>query len=223
MTRWWTVLRCLTLVGCAAGADVDSDSADVTSNAPSTAAHEDYDTWVSTLSAKGIAISTTTPTLVGVRSPNTRVAQKFDDKMVLLGLDHVATSFAASTHPWFERNAAAPDVDHDGKPDVGMLAPGTFHATLAGSTYGAPKFAVALHNGSGSLPGWRNTNGDDQYEPSEIAASEQRGDLLTAILVHAAGPGSIAPIGCQVMAPADVNAVAKIVGKSFDYVLIDAD
>lgn len=222
MTRWWTVLRCLTLVGCATPMAVDA--ADDESAATTTSATtEDYDQWTATLAAKGITVSTTTATLVGVRTPDTRVAQKFDDRIIVLTTAKTATSFAASTHPWFERNAGAPDVDHDGKPDVGMLKPGSYHAKLAGSTYGAPKFAVSLPNGTGALPGWRNTNGDDQYEDAEKAASDARGDKVTDILVHAAGPGSIAPIGCQVMAPTDVNAVAKLVGSSFDYVLIDGE
>lgn len=212
-------------MGCAAPAAVDAadEGNDAVTAAASSAAPEDYGTWVDTLAAKGITVSATTATLVGVRSPNTRVAQKFDDRIIVLTTSKTATSFAASTHPWFKRNAAAPDVDGDGIGDVGMLKPGSYHAKIAGSTYGAPKFAVSLPNGSGALPGWRNTNGDDRYEDSEIAASEARGDRLTDILVHAAGPGSIAPIGCQVMAPADVNAVARLVGSSFDYVLIDAE
>ena len=104
-----------------------------------------------------------------------------------------------------------------------MLKPGKYRAHKVGTHFGAPKYAVSQTNGRAAVPGWRNTNHDDVYSPEEMAASDARGDLLTDILVHAAGNGSLPPIGCQVLAPADMNALAKLVGDDFDYELRDAE
>jgi hypothetical protein len=174
-------------------------------------------------SAGAEAVSETRPLVIGIRSANTHVKQAFDDMMIVKVPGKPDVTFAASTHPWFQNNAAATDADHDGVPDVGMLRPGRYRAHKVGTHFGAPKYAVSQTNGKAAVPGWRNTNHDDVYSEEEIAASEARGDLLTDILVHAAGNGSLPPIGCQVLAPADMNALAKLVGNDFDYELRDAD
>jgi hypothetical protein len=83
-------------------------------------------------------------------------------------------------------------------------------------------FDVTLPDGDPFLPGWRNTDRDDVYSPDEKSASDTRGDALSAILFHAAGPGSLAPIGCQVLAPADMSTLADLAGDTFDYVLVEA-
>jgi len=171
----------------------------------------------------GAGATSTRPLVIGVRSKDTHVRAVFDDQIIVRIPGHDDVAFAASTHPWFQRNAAATDADHDGVPDVGMLRPGRYHATRAGTHFGAPKYAVSQTNGAAAVPGWRNTNHDDTYSADEIATSEKRGDLLTDILVHAAGNGSLPPIGCQVLSPDDMNALAKLVGPEFDYELRDAD
>lgn len=166
---------------------------------------------------------TARPLVIGIRSKDTHVRVAFDDQIIVRIPGHDDVAFPASTHPWFQRNAAATDADHDGVPDVGMLRPGRYRATRAGTHFGAPKYAVSQTNGTAAVPGWRNTNHDDVYSSDEIATSERRGDLLTDILVHAAGNGSLPPIGCQVLSPDDMNALAKLVGNEFDYELRDAD
>jgi hypothetical protein len=180
-------------------------------------------TEVSDPDSDNAAATVTHATVVAVRSADTHVKIAFDDKMTVQIPGKPDVTFAASTHPWFQNNAAAPDVDHDGVPDVGMLKPGKYHAKKKGTTYGAPTYAVSQLNGNPAVPGWRNTNHDDVYSDAEKAASDARGDLLTDILVHAAGPGSIAPIGCQVLSRDDMNALAKLVGDEFDYELKDAE
>lgn len=163
------------------------------------------------------------PLVIGIRSKGTRVREAFDDRMVVKVAGKPDVTFAASTHPWFRSHPSATDADRDGVPDVGMLRPGKYRARKVGTHFGAPKYAVSQTNGKAAVPGWRNTDHDDVYSAEEIAASEARGDLLTDILVHAAGKGSLAPIGCQVLTPEDMNALAKLVGDDFDYELRDAE
>lgn len=162
-------------------------------------------------------------TVTGVRTRDVRVAQVFDDVMVVRDANGREVRFAASTHPWFQNSDQATDADRDGAGDVGLLKPGRYRATRVGTHYGAPKYSLRRLDGNALLPGWRNTDHDDRYSAEERAASDARGDLLSDILVHAAGPGSLPPIGCQVLSPDDMNALAKIVGDSFDYELVDAD
>lgn len=168
-------------------------------------------------------MSTARPLVIGVRSRDPRVRRAFDDLVIVRVPGKPDVTFPASTHPWFQRSAAATDADHDGVPDVGMLRPGRYRAHVVGAHFGAPKYALAQASGQAAVPGWRNTDHDDVYDAEEIAASEARGDLLTDVLVHAAGDGSLPPIGCQVLAPADMNALARLVGPDFDYELRDAD
>lgn len=162
-------------------------------------------------------------TVVAVRRREPRVAEVFDDVVTVRDARGRETTFAASTHPWFRNSANATDADGDRVGDVGMLKPGRYRATRVGSHYGAPKYALKQLDGNALLPGWRNTNHDDAYDADEVAASERRGDRLSDILVHAAGPGSLPPIGCQVLSRDDMNALARIAGASFDYELRDAD
>jgi hypothetical protein len=173
--------------------------------------------------AESEAVAAARPLVVGIRSKDTHVKEAFDDVIVVKIAGKPDVTFAASTHPWFEDSPSATDADRDGVPDVGMLKPGRYRAHRAGTHFGAPKYAVAQTNGKAAVPGWRNTNHDDVYSADEIAASERRGDLLTDILVHAAGKGSLPPIGCQVLAPDDMNALAELVGDDFDYELRDAE
>lgn len=173
--------------------------------------------------AEASGAATTRPLVIGVRARDTHVKEAFDDVIIVKVAGKPDVTFAASTHPWFTNSAAATDADKDGVPDVGMLKPGRYTARKVGTHFGAPKYAVSQTNGKAAVPGFRNTNHDDVYSDDEIEASNTRGDLLTDILVHAAGNGSLPPIGCQVLSPDDMNALAKLVGDQFDYELRDAD
>src|SRR5262249_45855228 len=138
-------------------------------------------------------------TVVGVRGKDPRVKPVFDERFVVLLPDERVFTFAGSTHPWYAFHSFPRDVDHDGLGDVGMIKPGRYRAMRAGFHFGAPTYGVTLPNGDPFLPGWRNTDHDDTYSAEEKAASDARGDALDEILFHAAGTGSLAPIGCQVL------------------------
>lgn len=168
------------------------------------------------------AAAATPVSVIGIRTRSPRVAPIFDDALVVTTPDGGTVTFAASTHPWFRESLVATDADGDGTGDVGMLKPGRYRAKRVGSHYGAPKYALRRLDGDPLLPGWRNTNHDDRYDEDEMAASDRRRDVLSDILVHAAGPGSLPPIGCQVLSREDMNALARLVGDGFDYELRDA-
>jgi hypothetical protein len=156
-----------------------------------------------------------------------RSRQRFDDVVAVVTPTSVL-ELAASTHPWFARSSAPPDVAHDGIGDVGILRPGTYHAVARPPSRdlgGAPTFHVLTSAGQEGLPGWRDTNHDGVYDEGERSRSEERGDLLTAILFHRGGGGAPPPIGCQVLSRADLERFVEALGgrdADFDYVLIDA-
>ena len=154
-------------------------------------------------------------------------AKTFDDVLAVLKADGTVVELHASTHPWFTTSTAAPDVDGDGRGDVGMIKPGRYHAvprpgrTLAGQ----PTFHILTVEGSDRLPGWRDTNHDGTYDATERAASEARHDGVTAVLFHEGGPAAPAPIGCQVLDAVAIKSFVDAVGGSsaeIDYVLTDA-
>jgi hypothetical protein len=153
----------------------------------------------------------------------------FDDLAVVLPADGGPSVFLeASTHP-FEREGVAgvPDVDQDGARDVGMIRPGRYLAKGRGArlTGGHPAFDVTTPEGSGALPGIRDTNHDGVFSAEEDDASTRRGDRITAILFHRADGGAPPAVGCQVFSPEGIDRLTELVGgraATFDYLLVEA-
>lgn len=155
-----------------------------------------------------------------------RVRRAYDDLLLVLTPDRRVIRLAASTHPWeIEGGEGVPDVDRDGRPDVGILRPGKYIAVQRGSKQnilGARTYQVLKSDRSDKLPGVRNTDHDDVYSPAEHAASEARGDTLTAILFHQGGAGAPKAVGCQVLDADNMRRLIAEVGVQFDYLLVDA-
>lgn len=151
----------------------------------------------------------------------------FDDVVAVLKADGTVLELPAATHPWFTTSTAAPDVDGDGRGDVGMIRPGRYHAVPRPGRLlaGQPTFHIQTVEGSDKLPGWRDTNHDGVYDDAERKASETRHDALGAVLFHEGGPGAPAPIGCQVLDAVAIKTFVTAIGGAgadIDYVLVDA-
>jgi hypothetical protein len=146
-----------------------------------------------------------------------------DDTFVVLSPDHTVTTLSGSTHPWQIDDNYPLDVDHDGRPDVGMVKPGRYLVVSQGiDVAGAPSYYVYTEDGDYHLPAWENTDHDDRYSDEEKAASDERGDTVTDVLFHSQGPGAPVSIGCQVLSEESMVELADLVGESFDYILVDA-
>ena len=185
--------------------------------------------------AKGAGVTVgSAPVVVGIRGVTrsgvqhaTTTHEDFDDVIAVLVPGGAVVEVAASTHPWFTHSDDASDADGDGVPDVGMLKPGHYQVTPRPADRdlaGAPTFHVTTVDGADAVPGWRDTNHDGVYDDNERAASDERGDTLTAILFHQGGPPAPDPIGCQVFAAEDLRALVRAIGGrdvSFAYVLVD--
>lgn len=223
-------LASLGLVACAPAED---DAADDTASAA--ALTPAYAKWSAFADAHGVRATAGRARVVGIRGRDTTGRAHattvergvFDDSLVVLTADGRAVPLAVSTHPWERGSTSSPDVDGDGKGDVGMLAPGRYLAIARSADRniaGLPTWHVLNPSGVDGLAGARNTDHDGVYSEREVAASKSRGDRLTAILFHKGGAGAPAAIGCQVLDADGVAQLAKLVGgrDRFDYLLVDA-
>ncbi|MCA9794567.1 MAG: peptidoglycan-binding protein [Candidatus Eremiobacteraeota bacterium] len=150
---------------------------------------------------------------------------RYNDSFVVLRPGGGVEVLRGATYPGQNSSTSSPDVTGDGRGDVGMIAPGTYQVVPNGNHGGAASFHVRSEDGSGRLQGWRDTNHDGNYSDSERAASEARGDTLSAVLFHPGNPNSPRSIGCQTLSPPEYDRFLSAVGggrSSFSYTLIEA-
>jgi hypothetical protein len=152
--------------------------------------------------------------------------RRYDDTFVVLTPDGRARELRGATHPGQTRSSLSPDVNGDGVGDVGMIRPGNYTVVPNGPHRGAASFHVRTENGSGNIPGWRDTNHDGAFSDAERRASERRGDTLTEILFHQGGDSSPISIGCLTMPPAEYQRFLNAIGGGrarFNFSLVDAN
>ncbi len=182
----------------------------------------------------GVPLDDTSITVIGLRGFSvdqelhlTASTREYDDTFVVLS-PRAPVVLAGATHPWETSSSQSPDADGDRVGDVGMIRPGHYRATARPATRdiaGRPTYAVSLLDGSGFIPGWRDTDHDGVFSPEEVVASQRRGDHLSAILFHQGGEGAPPAIGCQVMAARDFERFVDAVGgpgATFDVIIVDA-
>jgi hypothetical protein len=212
------------LAGCSAADEpVDSEAA--------VALSEDYRAYADFARSEGADPAPGGVTVIGLRGLSidgklhpTTYADEYDDTLVVLRKDGTVERFPGATHPHHASAAGPPDVNGDAKPDVGMIKPGVYdivprEALIAGM----PSYPVMLR-GTGKLPGWRDTNHDGVLDEQERAASDRRGDYLTAVLFHQGEGGAPPAIGCQVLPASAMRAFVAAIGgprAKFRYVLVD--
>lgn len=141
------------------------------------------------------------PFLIGIRgvAPNETVTHptlhfpRYDDTFVLLTPTAPPLVFAGATHAYQSDSKLSPDVDGDGRGDVGSIRPGSYLLTDTRSMP-YPIFHLTLENGKdGNIPAYRDTNHNRELSPEEEEASKKRktgpqvnaqGDYATAVLLH---------------------------------------
>lgn len=155
----------------------------------------------------------------------TRIRSAYNDTLIILTRDGRVIEYRASTHPWELEAPGIPDVDGDGKADVGMIRPGSYVALRRPDNRnigGEPTYHLLTRSGSGKVPGYRNTDQDDVFSKAEQQASKKRGDTMTAVLFHReGGEDDPRPVGCQIVEAERMGEFADEVGERFDYWLVD--
>lgn len=174
-----------------------------------------YDHYKRMLEARGFTLDPTNPTVVGMRGLDTTgaahattSAAKYDDTLVVLTKDakgnpHVST-FPGSTHPGQSTSATmgsdgVPDVNGDKQADVGMINAGEYKVVPTHDHAGNKAWAIQTVDGSGVLPGVRDTNHDGKYSEAERNASQSRApaaDALTGVMIHQGGVANPWSTGC---------------------------
>ena len=204
--------------------------ADGASDAPG----RSFETYAAIATARGVTLSTTKPTVIGLRGlslagelHDTQASETFDDTIVVLTPDQHVIELAGSTHPWRKASSSVPDANGDGAGDVGMLRPGTYSIVPRDASQDILRqatFHVRTVAGSGNVPTWRDTDHDGVVSAAERAASEARGDLMSAVLFHVEADGAPAAVGCQVQSPESHKRFVTALGGrvAVQYVLVDA-
>jgi len=162
------------------------------------------------------------PTVLGLRNV-TGASRQYDDQFVVLKPNGTVERFSGATHPGQRTSTMSPDVNRDGRGDVGTIRPGNYKVVPNGPHGGAPSFLVETLSGSGHIPGWRDTNHDGTYSADERARSEARGDTLSGILFHQGNASSPRSIGCQTLSSNDYQRFLHAVGgrsARFTYTLV---
>lgn len=201
---------------------------------PSASERARYDHYAAIIRANGGQVNPNgQPTVLGLRGLSrdgnthaTTSARQYDDTFVVLTADGRAREFRGATHPGQNSSTASPDVTGDGRGDVGMIRAGNYSVVANGPHAGAASYHVRTTAGSGSLPGFRDTDHDGRFSSSEQAASERRGDRLTEVLFHQGGSSAPSSIGCQTLSPQEYSRFMAAVGGSrgsFNYTLVDAN
>jgi len=188
------------------------------------------------------------PFLIGIRgaAPNASETHplvhypRYDDTFVLLTRTAPPVVFAAATHAYQIDSKASPDVNRDGRPDVGSIRPGRYLLTDTLSMP-HPIFHLTLPDGkTGRIPAYRDTDHDGVISQAEALASETRkggpqvgseGDYATDVLLHTgfdAPPNAVHKfsIACQTCSLPWLELIrreAKASKGVLDYVLVNAE
>jgi peptidoglycan hydrolase-like protein with peptidoglycan-binding domain len=149
----------------------------------------------------------------------------YDDTFVVMRPDGTAHELRGATHPGQLRSSISPDVNRDGRGDVGMILPGNYVARPNGHYNGAPSFHVVRPDGNGRIPGVRDTNGDGVFSAAERERSRNAGHTMTEILFHQGYADRPRSIGCLTLSTANQAELIRLVGgsnRTFNFTLVDA-
>lgn len=162
------------------------------------------------------------PVVLGVRgidrtgrAHESTSARAFDDTFVVLNKNGSVTELRGSTHAG-QRTSSLVSA-------VGMIRTGNFNVVPNGvraKDNGMPSWHVRTKDGSGNIPGARDTNGDGRFSDAELA----RRSTMTEILFHPGTPDSPRSIGCQTLPPDEYRRFLAAVGsEGFSFSLVDAN
>ena len=202
----------------------------------------EWDTEKAWAEAHGVVIEPGKTTVIGKRRESLARSMKYEDTLVVFRSNGTIVRFVGTTKPAQMPNASSsvvPDVDKDGRKDLGIVRPGVYRA-VGDTKFGLPgqertAFKIVTEEGQGGLPAWRDLTGDGVFSPSERTSSEQRSYTISGIYIHYGfdpsgttlgngkyvGPWSV---GCQNILYDELDAFVEAVGgakASFRYAIVD--
>lgn len=225
-----------------AKAPADAEDPPVTASTPAPPEPTEWDTEKAWAEARGVVIEAGKTTVVAKRRGTLARSTTYEDTIVVFRSNGTIVRFVATTKPAQMPNPSSsvvPDVDKDGRKDLGIVRPGVYRA-LGDVTFGLPghertAFKIVTEEGNGNLPAWRDLSGDGVFSSSEQTSSEQRGYTISGIYIHYGfdsagttvgnaryvGPWSV---GCQNILYDELDTFVETVGgakATFRYAIVD--
>ena len=219
----------------------NDDDSPATTSTPAPEPSE-WDTEKAWAEARGVVIEAGKTTVVGKRRGSLARSSTYEDTIVVFRSNGTIVRFEATTKPAQMPNPSSstvPDVDKDGRKDLGIVRPGVYRA-VGDVTFGLPgqertAFKIVTNEGEGGLPAWRDLSGDGVFSASERSLSEERGYTISGIYIHYGfdpsgttlgkstyvGPWSV---GCQNIKYEELDSFVEAVGgpkASFTYAIVD--
>ncbi len=220
----------------------DADRSTTPTDPAPPAAPSEWDTEKAWAEARGVVIEPGETTVIGKRRGSLARSTKYEDTLVVFRANGTIVRFVGTTKPAQMPNASSsvvPDVDKDGRKDLGIVRPGVYRA-VGDTTFGLPghertAFKIVTEEGQAGLPAWRDLTGDGVFSPSERTLSEQRSYTISGIYIHYGfdpsgttlgngkyvGPWSV---GCQNILYDELDTFVEAVGgakASFRYAIVD--
>ncbi len=193
------------------------------------------------------SVKLTRPVLIGIRGAKLgdpedhplHCVPQYDDCYVLCSPGSMQSVLRGALHSYQANSKLSPDVDHDGRGDVGTIRPGRFVLRHDPNSAPYPVFFVTAPNGSGNLPCWRDVDHDQLISDADKAFSEaarggpqedERGCYSTQVLLHTGydGPADSphhSSISCLTMPLSALTIVwheAQKYGGELDCFIVDA-
>ena len=222
--------------------DVDDRSPPAQSPSPPSAPPSEWETEKAWAEARGVVFEAGQVTVVAKRRGSLARSTSYEDEIIVFRPDGTLVRFVATTKPAQMPNpksSVVPDVDKDGRKDLGIVRPGVYRA-LGDVKFGLPghersAFKIVTEEGNGGLPAWRDLSGDGVFSASERTLSEERGYTIGGIYIHYgfdpagtivggatyAGPWSV---GCQNIKYEELDGFIEVVGgakANFRYAIVD--
>lgn len=211
------------------------------SSSPSPAPVDEYAAEKAWAEAHGVKIEAGKVTVVAKRRGSDRRSDQYEDMFVVFRADATVARYIGTTKPAQMPNpgsAVVPDVDGNGRKDLGIVRPGVYVAH-GDVTYGLPgyerhAFKIKTDDDDSYLPAWRDLDGDGVFSAQDKSLSEQRKYRISGIYIHYGfedggtklGPDEyVGPwsVGCQNIRYGELDAFIKDVGgpdATFRYAIV---
>lgn len=221
---------------------VQEDEASPPAAASTPVQPSDYEAEKAWAAARGFTVPAGEVTVIGQRRGADARSTKYEDTLVVFRADGTVVRFEGTTKPAQMPNpqsSVVPDVDKDGRKDLGIVRPGVYEArgsvTFGIPGHKRPAYKVYTDAGSTSLPAWRDLTGDGVYSDAEKSTSEQRAYTIGGIYIHYGfdttgttidGAKYVGPwsVGCQNVKYAELDAFITAVGGEdavFTYAILE--